>query len=173
MIHEILSWIFSIIITVFVGVALVMLLGMSADVVGESMQPSLVNEQGILIDRFSYTLTKPKPGHVVLFLPNGNTNSHYYTKRVVATPGDSVLIENGKLYVNGEKSEFCKDYILEAGIASSEIILGEDEYFVMGDRPSDSEDSRSSGVGPVPFGDIVGKVWYKLPCDNGKMGFVK
>lgn len=172
-IHEIFSWLISIIVVIFVGSALVMLLGMKISVVGISMEPSIANEQRILIDRFSYVLGKPKPGHVVVFLPNGNENSYYYTKRIIAVPGDTVLIENGRVYVNGAVSEYVTDYVAEPGIAKNEIVLGQDEYFVMGDSPSDSEDSRYSGLGPVEMSDIVGKAWFKLPCENGKMGFIK
>ncbi|MCQ2493062.1 MAG: signal peptidase I [Lachnospiraceae bacterium] len=170
---ELFSWIISILIVIFAACALVMLYGMTSSVVGISMEPGLKSEQKILVDRFVYVLGKPKAGDVVLFLPNGNENAHYYTKRVVAVPGDTVLIENGRLYVNGELSTVVTQYIVEPGIAENEIELSTGQFFVLGDAPSDSEDSRSSGLGPVDVEDIVGRVWFKLPCENGKMGFVK
>lgn len=172
-VKEIFSWIISILIVVFAACALVMLYGMTSNVVGISMEPGLKNEQGILVDRFKYVLGKPKAGDIVLFLPNGNENAHYYTKRVVAVPGDTVVIKNARLYVNGEVSTVIEQYIYEAGIAENELVLETGQYFVMGDAPSDSEDSRSSGLGPVDLEDIVGRVWFKLPCEDGKMGFVK
>ncbi len=172
-IHEIFGWILSIIITIFLATALVLLFGMKAEVSGFSMEPSIKSGQTVLVDRFSYVLGKPKPGQVVLFLPNGNENSNYYTKRVVAVPGDKVLIEAGHLYVNGIPSEVATSYISESGIAETELLLETGEYFVMGDKPSESEDSRSSGIGPVSIDDIVGRVWYKLPIQGGKMGFIK
>ena len=172
-VKEIFSWIISILIVVFAACALVMLYGMTSNVVGISMEPGLKNEQGILVDRFKYVLGKPKAGDIVLFLPNGNENAHYYTKRVVAVPGDTVVIKNARLYVNGEVSTVIEQYIYEAGIAENELVLETGQYFVMGDAPSDSEDSRSSGLGPVDLEDIVGRVWFKLPCEDGEMGFVK
>ncbi len=172
-VKEIFSWIISILIVVFAACALVMLYGMTSNVVGISMEPGLKNEQGILVDRFKYVLGKPKAGDIVLFLPNGNENAYYYTKRVVAVPGDTVVIKNARLYVNGEVSTVIEQYIYEAGIAENELVLETGQYFVMGDAPSDSEDSRSSGLGPVDLEDIVGRVWFKLPCEDGKMGFVK
>lgn len=172
-VHEVISWILSVLIAIFLGTALVMLFGMKIQVVGASMEPNIEAEQSMLIDRFSYVLGKPKPGHVVIFLPNGNENSYYYTKRVVACPGDTVKIENGRLYVNGEISKVCGMYISEPGIAENEITLEVNEYFVMGDNPGESEDSRSSGIGPVPLTDIKGHVWFKLPQDGKKMGFVR
>ncbi len=172
-IHEIIGWILSILITVFLGTALVMLFGMRVSMVGSSMEDGIIADQGLLIDRFTYVLGKPKAGHVVIFLPNGNENSYYYTKRVVACPGDTVLITGGRLYVNGEKSKVLDAYITDAGLAENEIVLDINEYFLMGDNPSESEDSRSSGIGPVPIEDIKGHVWFKMPANGGKMGLVK
>ena len=172
-IHEIIGWILSILITVFLGTALVMLFGMRVSMVGSSMEDGIIADQGLLIDRFTYVLGKPKAGHVVIFLPNGNENSYYYTKRVVACPGDTVLITGGRLYVNGEKSKVLDAYITDSGLAENEIVLDINEYFLMGDNPSESEDSRSSGIGPVPIEDIKGHVWFKMPANGGKMGLVK
>ncbi len=172
-VHEVFGWIFSILITIFLGTALVMLFGMRVSMLGSSMEPDIDIEQGLLIDRFTYVLGKPKLGHVVIFLPNGNENSYYYTKRVVAVPGDTVQIRDGRLYVNGERSKVNNSFIADAGIAENEITLDINEYFLMGDNPSESEDSRSSGIGAVPFEDIKGHVWFKMPSNGGKMGFVK
>ncbi len=172
-VHEVIGWILSVLITIFLGTALVMLFGMRISMPGSSMEPSIAAEQGLLIDRFSYVLGKPSIGQVVIFLPNGNENSYYYTKRVVACPGDIVLIADGGLYVNGERSEVFGSFIADPGIADSEIQLGINEYFLMGDNPSESEDSRSSGIGPVPGEDIKGHVWFKMPVSGGKMGFVR
>ncbi len=141
--------------------------------VGASMEPEIESEQKLLIDRFSYVLGKPKVGHIVIFLPNGNENSYYYTKRVVAVPGDTVQIKDGRLYVNGEQSKVHSGYIAEAGIADNEIVLEGNEYFLLGDKTSESEDSRFSGIGPVPTEDIKGHVWFKLPQGGKKMGLVK
>ena len=172
-VHEVFGWIFSILITIFLGTALVMLFGMRVSMLGSSMEPDIDIEQALLIDRFTYVLGKPKLGHVVIFLPNGNENSYYYTKRVVAVPGDTVQIRDGRLYVNGERSKINNSFIADAGIAENEITLDINEYFLMGDNPSESEDSRSSGIGAVPFEDIKGHVWFKMPSSGGKMGFVK
>ena len=54
-----------------------------------------------IVNRLSQ-VTNPKPNDIIVFQPNGNEKSHYYVKRVVAVPGDTVMIKNGALYVNGE-----------------------------------------------------------------------
>ena len=63
--------------------------GMRTTVIGVSMEPSLYNGQHILVNRFVYKLSSPKNGDIVVFLPNGNSNTHYYVKRVIAVPGDT------------------------------------------------------------------------------------
>ena len=107
------------------------------------------------------------------FLPNGNENSHYYIKRVVAGPGDKVRIADGTMYVNGQQSIWVKERILDAGIAENELILGSGEYFCIGDNPNNSEDSRSANIGPVDEDDIVGKAWFHLKSSTEGMGFIK
>lgn len=173
LLREIFSWIFGIALSVFLAGVMVIFLGRSARVVGMSMEPTLENGQQIYIDRFTYILSSPKSGDIVAFLPNGNENSHYYIKRVVAGPGDKVRIADGTLYVNGQQSIWVTERILDAGIAENELILGSGEYFCIGDNPNNSEDSRSANIGPVDEDDIVGKAWLHLKSSTEGMGFIK
>ena len=173
LLREIFSWIFGIALSVFLAAVVVIFLGKSTRVVGMSMEPTLENGQQIFIDRFLYVLSSPKAGDVVAFLPNGNENSHYYVKRVVAVPGDKVRIADGTLYVNGQESRWVTERILDAGIAENEIILGNKEYFCIGDNPNNSEDSRSANIGPVEEGDMIGKAWFHLRSGTEGIGFIK
>ena len=173
LLREIFSWIFGIALSVFLAGVIVIFLGRSARVVGMSMEPTLENGQQIYIDRFTYILSSPKAGDVEAFLPNGNENSHYYIKRVVAGPGDKVRIADGTLYVNGQQSIWVTERVLDAGIAENELILGSGEYFCIGDNPNNSEDSRSANIGPVDEDDIVGKAWFHLKSSTEGMGFIK
>lgn len=173
LLREIFSWIFGIALSVFLAAVVVIFLGKSTRVVGMSMEPTLENGQQIFIDRFLYVLSSPKAGDVVAFLPNGNENSHYYVKRVVAGPGDKVRIADGTLYVNGQESKWVTERILDAGIAENEIILGNKEYFCIGDNPNNSEDSRSANIGPVEEGDMIGKAWVHLKSGTDGIGFIK
>lgn len=172
-IREIFTWIFGIFTAVFIAVVMNLFLGMSTRVVGTSMEPALYNGQAVFINRFLYLISTPKRGDVVVFLPNGNENAHYYVKRVVAVSGDNVEIKDGVLYVNDEESEWVKEKITDPGIAASRLILGKGEYFCIGDNPDNSEDSRSANIGPVSETDIIGKVWFRAPCAELCMGFVK
>lgn len=173
LVREIASWIFGILVVVFIAFVTVYAVGMSVSMVGVSMEPGIDNGQQVLINRYAYLLVKPKIGDVVAFLPNGNQNSHYYIKRVVAGPGDTVQIKDGRLYINEVQVMEAYDKMAEAGIAENPIVLGTDEYFVLGDNRNNSEDSRSANIGAVKGQDIVGEVWFRLGSGGYSMGFLK
>jgi signal peptidase I len=173
LIKEIFSWLFGLLAAVFLAGVLTFFYGMSTNVVGVSMEPTLGNSQRILIDRFIYTLTLPKVGDVVVFLPNGNENTHYYVKRVVAVPGDTVQIVNGVLYVNEEPSQEITTKMVDPGIADNALVLAVGEYFCIGDNPNNSEDSRSANIGPVKEKDMIGKAWFRMKDENIDTGFIK
>lgn len=172
-IHEILSTLFYCGVAVFLAFVLVFSVGMKISMVGVSMEPALYNGQEVLINRFIYKITSPKRGDVIAFLPNCNQNSHYYLKRIVGLPGESIQIIDGYVYINGERvPEDEYDKMADYGIAGNEIQLGSDEYFVLGDNRNMSEDSRSGNIGAVKKDTIAGKVWFHLSCDEEGTGFV-
>lgn len=172
-IHEILSTLFYCGVAVFLAFVLVFSVGMKISMVGVSMEPALYNGQEVLVNRFIYKITSPKRGDVIAFLPNGNQNSHYYLKRIVGLPGESIQIIDGYVYINGERvPEDEYDKMADYGIAGNEIQLGSDEYFVLGDNRNMSEDSRSGNIGAVKKDTIAGKAWFHLSCDEEGTGFV-
>lgn len=171
-VREVLIVLFGMAAAVFIAVVLTFFFGTYTNMVGMSMEPRLYNGQRVYVNRFSYLLATPKTGDVVVFLPNGNTNTHYYIKRVVAVPGDTVLIQNGVLYVNGIASSWVDVKIMDAGIAEVELVLDLGEYFCMGDNPGSSEDSRSANIGPVKEQDIIGEAWLHLGSENTGIGLV-
>lgn len=172
-VREIFIVLFGMAAAAFIAVVLTFFVGTYTNMVGMSMEPGLYNGQRVYINRFSYLLSTPKTGDVVVFLPNGNTNTHYYIKRVVAVPGDTVLIRDGVLYVNGIASSWVNVKIMDPGIAEVELVLELDEYFCMGDNPGSSEDSRSANIGPVKELDIVGEAWLHLGSEENGMGLVR
>lgn len=111
---------------------------------------------------------------MIAFLPNGNTNTHYYIKRVIGVPGDTVQIIDGAVYVNeeeyAEKTEVSR--MEDAGIAAEPVMLGEDEYFVLGDNRNNSEDSRFANIGSVKEEYMIGKAWFVI-SPRDKFGFIK
>ena len=85
------------------------------------------------------------------------------------------VVIGGYVYINGELLEEDESYdkIADPGIAENEIILGIDEYFVLGDNRNNSEDSRSGNIGIVDKDNITGKAWFHLGCEEENMGFIK
>ena len=172
-VREAFTWMFGIFVSVFIAGVLVYFFGMTTNVVGVSMEPTLYNEQKIYINRFGYVISSPDRGDVVVFLPNGNENAHYYVKRVVAVPGDKIIVQKGVVYVNGIESPWVTERVTDPGIAENEITLGSGEYFCIGDNPGNSEDSRSANIGPVQETDIIGKAWFRASCEESDMGLIK
>lgn len=172
---EIFSWIFWIGISAVTAVVLVVVFGLRTNVVGNSMEPHLYAGQEILINRLIYQISEPQFGDVIAFQPNGNENAHYYVKRVIGVPGDTIVIRNGRVYIDDVelKEDDSYDKIADPGIAESEIFLKEGEYFVLGDNRNFSEDSRSGNIGIVKHDYIIGKVWFKLSDKLDYIGIVK
>lgn len=171
---EIMSWILSLAIVICLAYVLVAFFGIRTNVVGQAMEQTLEDNDEILVNKFAYIVSKPKSGDVVVFLPNGNKKSHYYIRRVVAVPGDTVQIKDGALYVNDELYKESTDVasIEDAGVASDPVKLGKDEYFVLGDNRNNSEDSRYANIGNVKKEYIIGKAWFRF-SGLGDFGTIK
>lgn len=158
------GWIIEILIVLMLAFTFVYFIGLRTSMVGQSMTETLEGGDEILVNRFIYKVTDPQPGDIIVFLPNGNEKSHYYIKRVIGVPGDTVQIKNGAVYVNGtlfeEETEVAS--MEEAGLAAEEITLKEDEFFVLGDNRNNSEDSRYANIGNIKKEYIIGKAWFRV-----------
>ena len=174
LLKEIFSWIIEIAIVLMMAFVLVYFIGMRTSVVGQSMSETLENGDQILVNRFMYKVIGPKANDVIVFLPNGNEKSHYYVKRVIGVPGDTVQIKDGRIYVNG--TEFTEKVdvasIEDAGLAADAVTLGDVEYFVLGDNRNNSEDSRYANIGNIKREYIIGKAWFVISTGD-RFGFIK
>jgi signal peptidase I len=132
----------------------------------ESMEPTLVEGDRVLVNRFIYRFRDPERGDVVVFHPPTAPDEDYI-KRVVAVSGDSVEVKDGKLYVNGEPQD--EPYLAEAfiqGTFPAETVP--DGYvFAMGDNRNRSGDSRV--FGPVGLDAILGE-GFLIYWPLGKIG---
>ena len=126
---------------------------------GPSMYPTLTDSGCYWLNRFAYVVSDPKRDDIVALKdPQDDTP---LVKRIIATPGQSIYIKSGRVYVNGQLLD--EPYLAAKtptyAYEKSEdefICIGNDDYFVLGDNRKNSTDSRSFGA--VPRKNILGKV---------------
>jgi signal peptidase I len=131
----------------------------SVKVVGRSMVPTLSDSQHYLLNRWVYYFHSPRHSDIVVLrdpIDNG-----FSVKRVVATPGESVYLKNGSVYVNGCKLH--EPYLApgtptftDSTYRGQLILCGKDQFFLLGDNRQNSIDSRT--YGPVPRKNILGPI---------------
>jgi len=167
-VKEVLAWVLEIAMAILLAFTFVYFVGLRTSAVGQSMAETIFNGDSVLVNRFVYVVSDPKPNDIVVFRPNGNEKSHLYIKRVIAGPGDEVQIVKGVVYVNGEVFDEAVSVasIEDAGLAVDPIKLGDDEYFVLGDNRNNSEDSRFANIGNIKKEYIIGKVWFRIVSWN-------
>ena len=129
-----------------------------------SMEPTISAGNVLLMDRIAYRIGSPKRGDVIAYRTTDETVESLHIKRVIGLPGETVRIQNGQVLINGETYQEKKGLpsIIDAGLAEQEIVLAEDEYFVLGDNRNGSEDSRYASVGNVRRRYIAGKAWLRI-----------
>lgn len=168
------KWIFKIAVVCLLAFVAVWYFGQQVSTVGDSMNPVLSNGDVVLVNRIVYNATTPKRGDIIVFKPKGNENAHYYIKRIIGLPGETVEIMENHIYIDGEKLE--EDYettdIDDVGIINEKIQLDGDEYFVLGDNRKSSEDSRNADIGNVKREYIYGKAWFVL-SPKKDFGFIR
>ncbi len=151
-------------------------IGQRTEVDGSSMEPMLSNGDNLIVDKISYRFRDPQRYDIIVF-PFKYQENTFYIKRIIGLPGETVQIdEQGTIYINGEvlPENYGREIIRAetVGIAANPIILGEDEYFVMGDNRNSSMDSRTEIVGNIKREDIIGRAWIRIWPLN-KLGILK
>jgi signal peptidase I len=134
------------------------------------MLPGLQDQERIFINKFVYRWEPISRGDIVVFRYPRDT-SKSFIKRVIAVGGDRVVIDKGRVYLNGQllrEPYVPKEYADSRSTAEITVPIG--EFFVMGDHRSMSDDSRD--FGPVDDGFITGKaVFIYWPMD--KLGLLR
>lgn len=192
---EIWEWVYTLGIAVIIALVIKGFFFDIVRVDGSSMHPTLVNNDRLIVTKLAYTpkqgdiiildsayknreeyydtLAEKKGEEKLSFLDKtvewfklpSSLKSKYYVKRVIALPGQTVDLVNGKVYVDGE----MLDEPYYDGTTSSidpkveyPLTVSEDCVFVMGDNRNHSKDSRSSELGEVPFDAILGKSQIRI-----------
>ncbi|MDE6621136.1 MAG: signal peptidase I [Lachnospiraceae bacterium] len=148
--------------------------GQRTQVSGSSMETTLSDGDHLIVDKISYRFHDPERYDIIVFPFQYDTDT-YYIKRIIGMPGETVQIdESGNIYIDGEILEetYGREVIQNPGRASDPILLGEDEYFVMGDNRNNSSDSRDPSVGNIHRGDIIGRAFIRI-WPSSKFGILK
>lgn len=130
---------------------------------GASMHPTFKNLDYLIVDEILYAFREPARGDVIVFHYPGNPST-FYVKRIIGLPNEVVSIHRGVVTITthgGEKFALTESYIVnEDATYTKDVLLNQEEYFVMGDNRPNSSDSRVWG--PLPRKNIVGRVDLRL-----------
>lgn len=131
---------------------------------GEYMNPTLKDGDTVLINKMSYKMHSIHRNDVIVVQENGSEHSYFTLNRVVGLPGETVLIQEGQVYINGKPLKEKLDFPLmeNGGMALESITLDGGEYFVLGDNRNECEDSRNANIGNIHKNDVIGKAWMRL-----------
>ncbi len=155
---------------------------------GSSMINTLENKEYIVINKFRYLFTTPHRGEIVVFRPPTDM-SKYYVKRVIGTPGDTIVVRDGSVFLRDPNKGDIKleegyladinagktyRYPVNSGDTSEEVFtVPKGQYLVLGDNRQGSLDSRSfahlgtNQTAYVPQSNIKGSVWFvALPINK-------
>lgn len=140
--------------------------GQRTEVDGASMEATLYDGDNLIVDKITYRFKDPQRFDIIVF-PFKYQEDTFYIKRIIGLPGETVEIdEQGNIYIDSEllSEGYGREVIRpeNVGIASNPILLGDDEYFVMGDNRNNSTDSRTEIVGNIHRKDIVGRAWVRI-----------
>ena len=148
--------------------------GQRTQVSGSSMETTLSDGDHLIVDKISYRFEDPERFDIIVF-PYQYYTDTYYIKRIIGMPGETVQIDDrGNIYVDGELLEeaYGREVIQNPGRADDPILLGDDEYFVMGDNRNNSSDSRDPSVGNIHRKDIIGRAFIRI-WPSSKFGILK
>ena len=159
--QALLGWAFSLCVAALVIGLLFGLWLTPVRVAGDTLEPAFSADQVLLVDRAARFFSAPRRGDVILF--NDPQGGGQILKRIVALPGETVDIKDGAVYIDGclldESAYFAKD----AAVGDMEAVLvPEGSVFVLGDNRALSYDSRTDGVGCIPYGEVLGVVRVRV-----------
>lgn len=135
---------------------------------GASMEPNFKQGEYLLIDEISYKLREPERGEVIVFRYPKDP-SYFYIKRIIGLPGETIEIKDEKVkiynYDNPAGLVLKEPYINPTTTGNLKIVLGKNEYFLLGDNREHSSDSRF--FGSVDRKYITGKAWVAVYPTKG------
>lgn len=161
-IKEILSWIKIILVAGILAFIINNYIIANSVVPTGSMENTIMAGDRVIGNRLSYLFSEPERGDVIIFKWPDNEKI-YFVKRIIGLPGDKVVIDNGKIYLNNKGVPLEEEYIREDMIPETkmEFVVPEGHYFMMGDNRNNSADSRRWEHPFVSRKKIIAKVIFK------------
>lgn len=159
LLYEIRSWVRDILFAALTAVLIVVFVVQPVKVEGTSMQPELIDQERIFVNKFVYHFSNINRGDIVVFWYPRDT-SKSFIKRVIGVPGDTVEVRSGLVYINGRLLEesYVSPEFFDIG-SYSRVTVPRGYYYVLGDHRNSSNDSRNWG--PVPESNIFGKAVFR------------
>ena len=110
--REVFSWIACIVVTILLTEFILNFVIINANIPSGSMENTIMTNDKLIALRTSYWFNDPKRGDIIIFkYPDDETE--WFIKRVIALPGETVLVKDGKVYINGSKKALSEPYIKE------------------------------------------------------------
>lgn len=161
--RELLSFVLYVAAVVLATFLIIHFVGQRTYVSGSSMENTLSDGDNLIVDKLTYRFSDPKRFDIIVF-PYRYEENTYFIKRIIGLPGETVQIADGRIYIDGEEliESYGREVIKNAGLAAEPIMLGEDEYFVLGDNRNDSTDSRDISVGLISRDEIIGRAFIRI-----------
>lgn len=160
---EVKEWLQSLLFSVVV-VGVLMIFIQPTLVKGDSMFPTIQENNYLVIEKVSYWFRTPVYGEVIVFkshLPENSFKNKDLIKRIIGLPGDAIKIKDGLVYRNGEALQ--EPYIAEPfTFGDIDVTVPADSVFILGDNRAVSRDSRDPAVGFVPMDSIRGRILVRL-----------
>ena len=138
--REALSWVICIVVTILLTEFILNFVIINANIPSGSMENTIMTNDKLIALRTSY----------------------WYIKRVIALPGETVQVKDGKVYINGSSKPLSEPYIKEEPVEDfGPYTVPKNGYFVMGDNRNNSNDAREWDIHYVSRDEILGKAWFR------------
>ena len=172
-VKELSAWLIYILVIIVISYLVITFVGQRTQVSGSSMETTISDGDQLIVDKISYRFRDPNRYDIVVF-PYQYEKNTYYIKRIIGLPGETVQIVDGYVYIDGQKLDehYGNEVMENPGLAADPVVLGDDEYFVLGDNRNNSQDSRAANVGVIHRDDLLGRAWIRIWPFN-KFGVIK
>ncbi|MCP2605016.1 signal peptidase I [Candidatus Aminicenantes bacterium AH-873-B07] len=156
---ELKLFLLSIILSILFLFLIISTVAQAYKVEGKSMQPSLQNNERVIVNKVIYKIKKIERFDVIIFKYPLKPDK-FFIKRVIGLPGEKISIKNGNVYINNKRLEepyLKKDFKSHENLP--QILIPQDYYYVLGDHRNWSNDSRNGWL--VPKKNIIGEVVFR------------